>query len=540
MLIDETIEQQFDVIVIGGGATGLGVAVEAASRGYKTILLEGHDFGKGTSSKSTKLIHGGLRYLANLDLGLVKEGLTERYYFLNNAKHIAKTQPYLVPLYSLAKQIKYFIGVKLYDFLGRKQRIAKSIYLNPKKTLNIAPHLNPEGLRGSVVYFDGQFDDTRMLITLLRTFEQLGGAAYNYHEVIKLIKNDEFAITGVKVLDKINNKQFTLYGAAIINATGTLTDTILDMDEPAAVHKNVAAAQGTHLVFAKDIFDSSHAIVIPETSDGRVLFVLPWHDKIVVGTTDIPIDKPTLEPTALSSEIDFILDTLNNYTIRKITRKDIKSIFAGQRPLVYPSNTIHNNPNKSHSKPVTGEPATGTPATGTPATAKISRKHEILLSQSGLISAVGGKWTIYRLMGEDAINFAIAHKFLPPSKSISKTLSLFGNTDEIIPYPLNVYGSDYTAVIKIQEELGDNTRLHPRLPYYIAEVIYHIRYEKARTIEDILMRRTRSILLDAKAAIEIAPNVAKILATELNYDQQWIDKQLIEFNEIAANYLVQS
>ncbi|MBP9743265.1 MAG: glycerol-3-phosphate dehydrogenase/oxidase [Burkholderiales bacterium] len=503
--------EEFDVIIIGGGATGLGVAVESASRGYKTILLEGHDFGTGTSSKSTKLIHGGIRYLANFDFMLVREGLSERYYFLKNAQHITSIQPYLVPLYSLKDKIKYYCGVKIYDLLAGKKKIGKSLTLNKQETLKIAPHLRPAGLRGSVVYFDGQFDDTRMLISLLRTFEDLGGIAHNYHQVVRLLKNEDFLITGVQVLDKLNNQQFNLFAKVVINATGTLTDTILDIDEPAVKHKNVAAAQGTHLIFNKDIFDSTHAIVIPETADGRVLFVLPWHNKVLVGTTDIAVEVPVLDPKAEDQEINFILQTLNKYTVKEVTIRDIKSVFTGQRPLVHPESNMDS--------------------------AKISRKHEILISQSGLISIVGGKWTIYRLMGEDTINFAVNKKLLYPTKSVTRNLRLFGNTNKKLQYPLSVYGAEQEKILEINEELGDNPRLHPRLPYYIAEIIYQIRYEKAKTVEDILMRRTRAILLDAKAAIEIAPQIAKIMAQELNKNDNWIDEQLLSFNLVAQNYL---
>lgn len=504
--------QEFDVAIIGGGATGLGVAVDAASRGYKTILLEAFDYGKGTSSKSTKLVHGGIRYLANMDFALVKEGLEERHYFINNAPHIARSQPYLVPLYSFMDKIKYFIGIKLYDFLAGKKKIGKSSFLNREDTLKIAPHLNTKNLKGGAVYFDGQFDDTRMLISLLKTFESFGGIAHNYHSVTGFTKDEDYKITGLKIQDKLNNTQFTITAKVVINATGTLTDNMLDIDEPAAKHKNVAAAQGTHLVFSKDIFDSTHALVIPETPDGRILFVLPWRGRVLVGTTDIAIDKPKLDPKAQDTEIDFIIETLNNYTIHPVTRKDVKSVFAGQRPLVRPENKTNS--------------------------AKISRKHEILHSQSGLISIVGGKWTIYRRMGEDTINFAIKKGYLPSSEPKTKDLKLFGSTNNSLTYPLSVYGTESNAVEEIQDAIGDNVRLHPRLPYYTAEVIYQVRYEQAKTVEDILARRTRSLFLDAKAAIDAAPTVAEIMAKELGRDSKWIDEQLTEFSHIASQYIV--
>lgn len=506
--------QEFDVVVIGGGATGLGVAVEAASRGYKTILLEAYDFGKGTSSKSTKLVHGGIRYLANMDFALVKEGLSERHYFLKNAPHIAKAQGYLVPFYSLMDKLTYFVGINLYDFLAGKKRVGQSQFLNRDKTIEAAPHLKQKKLIGGAVYYDGQFDDTRMLVSLMRTFESLGGIAHNYHSVTGFIKDENFKVTGVKVFDKLNNTAFSIHANVVINATGTLADNILDIDEPAAKHKNVAAAQGTHLVFNREVFDCPHALVIPKTIDKRILFVLPWRDKVLVGTTDVAIDRPEIDPAAQEKEIDFILETLNNYTKSPVTRTDIKSVFAGQRPLVRPENKTNS--------------------------AKISRKHEILYSQSGLITIVGGKWTIYRLMGEDTINFAIKKALLSPTKSVSKELKLFGSTDEVLEYPLSVYGSDYDKILQIQAKIGNDAKLNPYLPYYDAEVIYQVRYEKAKTVEDILARRTRALLLNAKAAIDSAPKVAGLMAKELGKDQNWIEEQLNDFAKIAANYVVNS
>jgi glycerol-3-phosphate dehydrogenase len=502
----------YDVIVIGGGATGLGVAVEAATRGYKTILFEAFDFGSGTSSKSTKLVHGGIRYLENFDFALVKEGLSERASFLDNAPHIAKVQGYLVPFYSFWDKLKYFVGIKLYDFLASGKKLGHSVFLNKKQTLKLTPELNPRNLYGGAVYYDGQFDDTRMLITLLRTFIQHGGCAFNYHEITGLIKNDDLKVIGISIHDKINNKSFNIHGTVIINATGVMTDCVLALDEPDTPHKHVAAARGTHIVLDKNFFDSPHTLVIPKTTDDRILFVLPWHDKIVVGTTDIMVDKPCLEPHASDSEIDFILDTLNKYTNQQVKKTDILSIFSGLRPLVKPAHKTNS--------------------------AKISRKHEILYSNSGIISIVGGKWTIYRLMGEDTINFAIGKKLLAPSKSISQNLHLFGYTTDKTAYPLNVYGSDITELKKIQAEMSGNEKIHSGLPYYAAEVIYQVRFEMAKTVEDILARRTRALFLNAKYAIEASPKVARLMAKEMGKNEYWIEQQVKQFHAYASTYVV--
>lgn len=504
---------EFDLIVIGGGATGLGIAVEAVSRGYSCLLLEAHDFASGASSKSTKLIHGGIRYLANLDFALVKEGLEEREYFIKNAPHIAKVQPYLIPFYSYGQKIKFTLGVWLYDLIAQKHKLNKSRILNKDEVLTIAPHINPNKLMGGIIYYDGSFDDARMAITLLRTFEALGGTAFNYHQVTKFIKDSEFKILGVKVRDVINSKDIQFMGKHIINATGNLTDQILDLDETGISHKHVSSSQGTHLVFNADVFHSNYATVIPHTIDDRILFILPWHDKIVVGTTDVAVSHPSIEPTPHSEEIDFILETLNQYTLTPITYKSIKSVFAGQRPLVRP-------PQQS-------------------ATSKVSRKHEIFTSQSGLVSVCGGKWTIYRKMGQDTIDYLVKRGQLTNSKSISKDLHLFGyceEDDEL--YPLNVYGSDKGKIREIQEEICEYGKLHPRLPYYSAEIIYAIRYEMAKTLEDVLARRTRALFLDAKATIEVAPSVAKLMAFEFKRNQSWIDEQVNNFNQFAQKYVV--
>jgi glycerol-3-phosphate dehydrogenase len=507
-------EDNFDIIIIGGGATGLGVAVDAVSRGYKTLLLEAHDFGKGTSSKSTKLVHGGIRYLANLDFALVKEGLEERYYFLKNSPHLASKQTYLVPFYSLWDKFKYYIGIKLYDFLSGELKIGKSKFLSKKETLRLknAPDLKPEKLIGSAIYYDGQFDDTRLLISLLRTYMQLGGVAYNYHPVTEIIKNNQGKVNGVTVFNKLNSTTNKFMAKVVINATGTLTDSILDMDEPQQKHNHVTAAQGTHLVFNKEIFNSPHALVIPKTLDNRILFVLPWHNKIIVGTTDIAVQPTEIDPKPSRDEVDFILDTLNQYSKNKVSYSDIKSKFAGLRPLVKPAHKTNS--------------------------AKISRKHEILLSDSNLISIVGGKWTIYRLMGSDTIDFLIKHKMLKDKgPSVTKELKIFGYTQEKISYPLSMYGTDYVKIIQIQKDTGNFDKLHPSLPYYQAEIIYHIRYEMAHTLEDVLARRIRALFLDAKATLECAELTASIMAKELGENQEWIDKQLEAFYLICKGYL---
>lgn len=500
----------YDIIIIGGGATGLGCAVESASRGYKTLLLEGNDYGSGTSSKSTKLVHGGIRYLANFDIELVKEGLEERHYFLKNAAHLAQSQSYLIPFQNRFEQIKYWLGVNLYNFLAQDKKLGRSQFFNKKETLANAPDFSTAKIIGSAIYYDGQFDDTRMLIALLKTFEQLGGTALNYHRVNNFIFETDNKISGVITENTLTRESIKFSAPIIINATGTLCDRIMDIAEPKISHHNVAAAQGTHLVFDRQVFDSSHAILIPATSDGRVLFILPWLGKVVVGTTDIAVKEPSLEPHAFNSEIDFILETFNQYCHKPVTRDDIRAIFCGQRPLVK--------------------------ADDAQSTAKISRKHEILYNEHGLFTIVGGKWTIYRLMGEDTINYIEKKLALPITKSRTKDLQLYGYTTQPAPYPLKSYGNNYPEIEKIQQEIANFELIHPDLPYFQAEIIYHIRQEHAKTIEDILARRTRALYLNAQAAIESAELVAKLFAAEKNYSQEWQEQQITDFKQFAQKY----
>lgn len=500
----------YDIIIIGGGATGLGCAVEAISRGYRVLVLEGHDFGKGTSSKSTKLVHGGLRYLANLDIALVKEGLEERYYFLKNAPHLAHKQSYLIPLRNYFEKLKYFIGTKLYDSLAGSLSIGNSRSLSKSQTIIEATDLDGTIIAGGAIYLDGQFDDTRVLISLVKTFESCGGIVKNYHLVkdINEVNNQVHIVSGINTQTQ---QEFKYSGRIIINATGTFSDHTLDIADKSQKHSAVEAAQGTHLVFDKTFFNSKHAILIPETVDGRVLFILPWHDKIVVGTTDVKVTTPTLEPQAQASEIEFILSTFNQYSKNKVNYGDIKSVFCGQRPLVKPNNSTN--------------------------TAKISRKHELSMAKNGVVTIVGGKWTIYRRMGVDTINY-IEDKFnLTKTNSVSKNLKLYGYTTKELSYPLNVYGSMADKVIAIQKEFNNYEKLHQDLPYLQSEVIYHVREELACTVEDVLLRRTRAMFLDAKAALECAPIVAKLMARELNKSDDWVKYQLLEIQVIAKKFM---
>ena len=503
----------WDILIIGGGATGLGCAVDSASRGYKTLLLDMADFAKGTSSRSTKLVHGGVRYLQQGDVSLVIEALHERGLLIQNAPHLVSHQSFIVPSYEWWNGPFYGIGMKVYDALAGKLGIKKSKSLTKEEVLEKIPTLEPEGLRGGVIYYDGQFDDSRLAINLAQTASDLGATPVNYMKVTELIKGDSGFIDGVVARDHINGEEFRINARSVVNATGIFSDSILKMDDQN--HKNIIqCAQGIHLVLDKEFLPGDSAIMVPHTDDGRVLFAVPWHGKVIVGTTDTPIDNPALEPIALEDEIEFILRHAKQYLSKDPTRADVKSVFAGLRPLVKPPES------KS--------------------TSEISRSHHIQISESGLVTIAGGKWTTYRKMAEDTIDRAAMVAGVEFQKTKTKNQRIHGwlkNVDR--DKPLSVYGLDQVALDKlISEDSSLAEKLHPKLPYIKAEVVWAIRNEWAQTIEDILSRRTRALLLDAEAAIESAPKVAELLATELGEDEAWQKQEVKEFTEIAKNYVI--
>ena len=504
----------WDVIVIGGGATGLGAAVDSASRGYKTLLLEQHDFAKGTSSRSTKLVHGGVRYLQQGNISLVLEALRERGLLIQNAPHLVKNQSFIVPNYDWWEGPFYGIGMKVYDMLAGKLGIGKSKNLSREETLEHLPTIESEGLKGGVIYYDGQFDDSRLAINLAQTAMDNGAYTINYAKVTGLLKTNE-AISGVTVKDQLTGDAFDVNGRVVINATGVFTDDILEMDDSDA-QDIIVPSQGVHIMLDKNFLPGESAIMVPQTEDGRVLFAVPWHDKILVGTTDTPVEEPSLEPIALDEEVDFILEHATHYLTGNPTRDDIKSVFAGLRPLVS-----------------TGDGKD---------TAAISRDHTLLVSLSGLVTIAGGKWTTYRKMAEDTIDKAAAVAGLKEQDCVTEDLRIHGwlkNVDR--DDPLHLYGSDQGAIEEIIEEnpkLGE--KLHERLPYLKAEVVWAVRNEMAITVEDVLSRRTRALLLDAKASIEMAPEVARLMAEEAGHDEAWQEQQINEYKAIADEYIFEA
>lgn len=503
----------WDVIVIGGGATGLGTALDAASRGYKTLLLEQADFAKGTSSRSTKLVHGGVRYLAQGDVGLVYEALRERGTLLVNAPHLVKSQQFIIPCYDWKSVLMYIVGLKLYDWLAGKFSFGRSKYLSSNSVAKAIPSIKGQMLIGGISYYDGQFDDARLAINIAQTCAEHGGTLLNYFKVTGLIK-EEGRVRGVEAVDVESDRAYTLRGKIVINATGVFVDEILQLDKPTG-QPTVRPSQGAHIVLDKSFLEGHTAMMIPKTSDGRVLFAVPWHNHVVVGTTDTPLNEQSLEPIALSEEIDFILSTAGKYLNRAPERKDILSIFAGLRPLAAP----HKDQDKDSTK-------------------EISRSHKIMVTPSCLITIIGGKWTTYRKMAEETVDKAIKIASLPPARCKTKSLRIHGCVQHPSGTPFEVYGSDEDKIkLLINENPHLGLPLASGFPYTFAEVVWAVRYEMARSVEDVLARRLRLLFLDAKSAIDAAPQVARLIASELSYDKEWQNDQVRKFRKIANKYL---
>ncbi len=501
----------WDVAIIGGGATGMGVAVDAASRGLSVVLVEAHDFGKGTSSRSTKLVHGGVRYLEQGNVPLVMSALKERGLMRQNAPHLVHDLAFVVPNYSWWEAPFYGIGLKLYDMLAGKYGFGASRLLSKEETLERLPGLEPEELRGGVIYYDGQFDDARLLIHLAMTAADHGATLVNYCPATSLTRDAEGYVNGLTARDEESGEEFKLAGKIVVNATGVFTDTIRHMAEPEA-EPLMVTSQGIHLVFERSFLKGDTALMVPKTSDGRVLFVIPWHGHAVAGTTDTPVDGPSLEPRPLEEEIEFVLETAARFFARPPTRADVLAVYVGLRPLV-----------KGDGK-----------------TSALSRDHVIHVDTSGLLTITGGKWTTYRHMAEDCVDHAITLGKLPDAGCVTKNLRIHGHMDDSAELgSLQVYGSDarrIRALVEADAALG--ARLHPALPYIAAEVVWAVREEMARTVEDVLARHTRALFLNAKAAIAMAEPVAQLMATELGRDENWISAQVKEFTELAQQYRV--
>lgn len=507
----------FDIVVIGGGATGVGIAVDAASRNYRVALLEQHDFAKGTSSRSTKLVHGGVRYLQQGNIGLVREALRERGRLIRNAPHLAHPLPTIVPLHSHWEGFYYGIGLKVYDLLSGRWRLGPSRRLSLDETLSEVPTMATHGIVGGVRYLDGAFDDARLLVNLVQTAIESGAVCVNYTPVREFIKENG-RVVGVVAEDLESGRQLTVRGRAVVNATGPFSDHLRRLDEP-QTSPMIVPSQGIHLVFDRAFMPGDTALVVPKTRDGRVVFAIPWHDHAIVGTTDTALSDAPLEPKPLPAEITFLLETIAPYWSRKPLPADIRSIFAGVRPLARSGDSSN--------------------------TSKLARNHVIRVSPARLISIMGGKWTTYRKMAEDGVDRAIEVGGLLPTPCRTKNLPIHGARGEYATGPLarllTGYGSDGPAISQLAASRSDLAApLADRLPHIAAQVVWAARHEMARSVEDVLARRTRSLFLDADAALAAAPRVAELLAAELDRDAQWQVDQLAAFNSLAEGYRYQS
>ena len=501
----------WDILIIGGGASGLGAALDAASRGYKTLLLEKHDFAKGTSSRSTKLVHGGVRYLQNGDISLVIEALRERGIMRKNAPHLVRDLSFVIPSYDWWNSPFYGLGLKVYDMMAGKLGLGPSTLLGREETLDLIPNVKEDGLRGGVIYHDGQFDDSRMAISLGLTAEVHGATLLNYMEVSALKKENEM-IVGVEAVDQISGNTYDIPAKVVINATGVFSDSIIQKDQPEA-KPMIRPSQGVHLVLDQSFLPGEHAIMVPQTTDGRVLFAVPWHDYVVVGTTDTPIDETLEEPIALEEEIDFILSNAAAYMTRKPNRSDVKSVFAGLRPLAASQD-------------------------GSESTKEVSRHHKITVSTSGLLSILGGKWTTYRKIAEDAINTAIVVGGFPERKCNTELLPIHGfdyNSDW--ENPMHVYGTDADKIRDLNPSSGESS-LSTAFHITPNMIQWAVTEEMALTLEDVLARRTRCLFLDAQETLDIAPKVAALMQEFLQKEEEWKTQELERFSQVAQNYIL--
>ena len=502
---------QWDVVVIGGGASGLGAALDAVSRGLKTLLIEQYDFAKGTSSRSTKLAHGGVRYLAQGNIRLVFEALRERGRMQQNAPHLFSNVSFVIPAYTWWAIPFYTLGLSIYDLMAGRRSFGRSKPLRKKTVLSNFPNIIQKDLKGGILYHDGQFDDARLAINLAQTIVEHEGTVLNYTKAIGFEKENE-RIVAVKIQNQETKEVFTVKTKAVVNATGVFVNDILQMDKPDA-RDIVQASQGVHIVIDECFLESKHALLIPKTRDGRILFAVPWKNHVILGTTDVPKEKHLIEPKASDEEIDFILETAGRYLTQKPTREDIKSVFAGLRPLAAPTE-------------------------GKTKTKEISRGHKIYVSESKMVTIIGGKWTTYRQMGEDVIDKVIATCDLRNKPSKTANLKIHGYLEDTDNSAMDFYGKDVMyihALIKKRSELQTPLSLNSRM--LRAQVVWACHNEWARTIEDVLARRTRLLFFDALESVRVAPQVAELMANELGYDKTWKKEQIASFTALANQYI---
>lgn len=501
----------WDLVVIGGGATGVAIALDAATRGMSVVLVEQSDFGKGTSSRSTKLVHGGVRYLRQGNITLVRDALKERTLLKENAPHLVHDLPFVIPCRSWWQRFFYGVGLKVYDFLAVGNSFGRSHGLSTDRAIEVVPALSKRGLRGGVVYHDGQFDDARLLISMVRTAYDAGGCLLNYMEVTDLIRSAAGKIEGVKVIDRASGVEVKIRTRAVVNAAGPFCDAIRQMED-ASTEAMIAPSQGIHVVLPRELFPGDTAMIVPKTSDGRVIFIIPWHGHAIVGTTDTPIDHAALEPLPQEQEIQFLLDTAADYMERPPKRDELLGCFTGIRPLVKGDKSAR--------------------------TASLSRDHVIRVSDSGLITIAGGKWTTVRKMAEDCVDRAVMLHEISAKPCQTKTMKLHGATNvDLGKGSRSTYGTDLEKIEALERERPELAKqLSESLDITAAQVIWAVREEMAETVEDVLARRTRALFLDAKVAVSMAPDVARLIAQELDRDAAWCEAQVNEFGLMAEHY----
>ena len=501
---------RFDVAVVGGGATGLGCAVDAAARGYSVLLVERDDFGAGTSSRSTKLVHGGVRYLARGDVRLVREALRERGRLLANAPHIVHTRAFAVPAYAWWEKPYYGAGLFAYDRLAMSLGIGHTELLSEAEYVERVPTARRDGLDGGVLYYDGQFDDARLALALARTAADLGAVVLN-HTACVGIETSGGRVDGLRIRDGEDGDERSVRARVVVNATGVWADEVRRLADPGA-RALLEPSRGAHVVLDRRFLPGETAVMVPKTDDGRVLFAIPWLGKTVVGTTDVSVEGLSQEPRPSDDEVGYILEHAGRYLDPAPTRADVRAVWAGLRPLV--------------SDPDADD------------TAALSREHVVTVSDAGLVTVTGGKWTTYRVMAEDAIDHAAASAGLDDRPHDTADLRLRGWQPEALvdrDAPFGAYGSDADGLRELAQDPALAAPVHPRLPTVTgAEIVWAAREEQARTAADALARRTRGLFLDAEASAQAAPVVARLVAAEIGRDDAWIAAQVEAVRQIAA------
>jgi glycerol-3-phosphate dehydrogenase len=498
--------ERFELLVVGGGATGLGVALEAARRGLSVALCESHDFASGTSSRSTKLLHGGVRYLAQGRLGLVREALAERAAVLQIAPHLAQPLSFVMPAYAWWQRPFYGSGLLLYDLLAGRARLGHTRWLDRQATLAALPGLRESGLRGGASYWDGQFDDARLALALARTAEREGARLFNHTQVLACQPRTD-GLQQVELRERLTGRRLAVQAGCVVNATGVWADGLRRPNAPGPL---VRPSQGIHLVVDREFLPGPNALLQPRTRDGRVLFAVPWLGKVILGTTDTPRDDLPREPEVFAHERNFVLREASAVLARPVRAADVRSQWVGLRPLVAP------------------------PPQQAQATRTLSREHTIVQDKGGLVTVVGGKWTTYRAMAQDVLAHCMAQGLLPHRAASTRAETLVGAPaagQAAVPLHqspgLHLYGALAAEVLACP---GADQALGMGLTQ--AMVRHAVRHEWARTVEDVLARRWRALFLDARQAAQMAPQVAALM-----HEEGLADPRLDEFLALCAHCL---